>query len=114
MGHRRDAARGTYLRLGLGELAATVVFSVVGVFVVAPRIPSSQPAWWFALIPLLLILAQGGAYWLFARRWVTIAPMPAGLASVYRAFRTVDAILLLVGSSASSCGGQPRGVPRCS
>lgn len=96
---RRRELRGKYLNLGVGELAAAVVFAVVASTLVMPRLggPDDPAALWSALVPLLVVLVQAGTYWLLARTWVEKEPMPAVVAGVYRAFRVVDAILLGAG-----------------
>jgi len=96
---RRDELRSTYLRLGTGELAAAGVFAVAAVTVVLPRLadPGDRAALWSALVPLLLVLVQAGAYWLLARTWVGRAPMPPGVASTYRALRVLTAGVLAAG-----------------
>jgi hypothetical protein len=96
---RRTVLRGRYLSLGFGELFAAVVFIGVAFVSVLPLLerPSDALAFWSALIPLLVILVQAGVYWLLARRWVKQGTMPRGLASVYRGFRVLDAVLLLAG-----------------
>ena len=89
--------RRKYLSLGTGELVAAAVFAVVAISVVMPRleVPQDSAALWSALTPLLIILVQAGAYWLLARNWVERAPMPTSLAALYRAFRVLDAGLLV-------------------
>ncbi|WP_120338948.1 hypothetical protein [Cryobacterium soli] len=96
---RRTALRRRYLNLGLGELAACLVFTVVAGAMVVPRLESAgdTAAVWSALLPLLVVLAQAGAYWLLAFSWVERAAMPASLAAVNRAFRMLDVLLLAVG-----------------
>lgn len=96
---RREALRRVYLRLGLGEIAATLVFFFVALLMVNPLLQagSDRIALWCALIPLLTILLQAGIYWLLARRWVGIGPMPRTSATVYRAFRALDPALLAAG-----------------
>ena len=91
---RREVRRRKYLSLGVGELAAAAVFAAV-----LPRLVGPEDRWavWFALIPLLVVLLQAGGYWLLARAWVARRPMPASLATVYRAFRWADAMLLTGG-----------------
>lgn len=95
---RPDVSR-KYLNLGLGELVATLVFTVVAAAVIAPRLEhrSDAAALWSALIPLLVILMQAGIYWLAARGWVERRPMPAAFAATYRAFRVIDVVLLVAG-----------------
>lgn len=96
---RRLALRQKYLSLGLGELAAALVFAIVAAAFVTPRFSaaSDAAALWSALIPLLVVLVQAGAYWLAARSWVEHGPMPAGWASTYRMFRVADAGMLAAG-----------------
>ncbi len=91
--------RRKYLSLGLGELAAALVFAVVAALVVAPGLGggSGSIALWSALIPLLVILVQAGVYWLAARSWVEHRPMPAAWAGVYRVFRAADPVMLALG-----------------
>ena len=90
----REVRRRKYLRLGLGELAAAVVFAVV-----LPRLVGDQDqrALWCALTPLLVVLLQAGSYWLLARGWVARGVMPTSLATLYRGFRWADALLLIGG-----------------
>lgn len=96
--NRRASVRHTFLSLGLGELAAAVVFLVVASTVVSPWLgDDSSFALWAALVPLVVVLVQGGAYWLLARGWVLRSSMPASVAQVYRAFRVVDLALLAAG-----------------
>lgn len=96
---RREALRRKYLRLGLGELAAAAVFCAVAVFLLTPRLLDERGvrALWSALIPLLLVLVQAGAFWLLARGWVGRAPMPASLGNAFRAFRILDIGALTLG-----------------
>ena len=91
---RGAARRRKYLSLGAGELVAAAVFAAV-----LPRLvgPDDGRALWSALLPLLVLLTQAGAYWLLARRWVEQGPMPSLIATVYRGFRLADAVLLLAG-----------------
>ncbi len=97
-GDHRQAMRSTYLNLAAGELAAVAAFIVVAVNAIAPRLDgSSRVALWCALVPLLVVLVQGGAYWLLARRWVLHSPMPASLAALYRGFRRYDVAMLAAG-----------------
>lgn len=86
--------RRKYTSLGYGELASTVVF----VFV-SQRFATQDGnvALWSALVPLLLILVQGGSYWLLARRWVGKSSMPEHYASAFRAFQALDLVALAVG-----------------
>ncbi|MDJ0402974.1 hypothetical protein QNA23_05770 [Rhodococcus erythropolis] len=91
---RRQSLRRKYLNLGLGELAAAAVFAAVAVGFVMPRLEGSQDC--AALAPLLVILVQAGAYWLLARGWVELEPMPARLAALYRVFRVLDVLLLAI------------------
>lgn len=98
MAQRRDHLRARYLSLGFGELAAAVVFAGVAALFVIPRLSGTDgAALWSALVPLLVILAQAGAYWLAARSWVGIGRMPRPLALLYRVFRILDLVLLAVG-----------------
>ncbi|MDV8005913.1 MULTISPECIES: hypothetical protein [unclassified Rhodococcus (in: high G+C Gram-positive bacteria)] len=95
---RQQSLRRRYLSLGLGELAAAAVFAAVAVGVVMPRLEGSRDsaALWSALAPLLVILVQVGVYWLLARGWVELEPMPARLAALYRVFRVLDVLLLAI------------------
>ncbi|MBD1593708.1 hypothetical protein HC744_16885 [Arthrobacter sp. S1_S22] len=99
MDRRREELRGKYLKLGTGELAAAVVFALVTITLVLPSLshPRDQVALCSALAPLLIILVQAGAYWLLARNWVELHPMPARFANTYRAFRISDVALLAAG-----------------
>lgn len=64
-----------------------------------PRLdgPGDPAALWSALVPLLVVLAQAGIYWLLTLAWAEKAPMPVTVAGVYRAFRIIDAVLLGAG-----------------
>lgn len=101
---RSSAGRGvahlrrTYLSLGVGELAAVVVFVVVQPVVAGRLGDAGGRALWWAMAPLLIVLLQGAAYWLAARSWLPGADghgMPGGFARVYRAFRVLDVVLLV-------------------
>lgn len=95
---RRTELRGKYVQLGTGELVAAAVFAAVAGLLITPRIdPGAVPALWSALTPLLVILVQGGLYWLIARTWVAASPMPAAAAGAYRVFRVADPVLLAIG-----------------
>lgn len=96
----RADRRRRYLSLGLGELVAAAVFVGAAAMTVAPRFEGEHGAapLWSALLPLVLILVQGGLYWLLARGWVGRASMPTGLAATYRALRVVNPLLLALGA----------------
>jgi hypothetical protein len=94
----RERLRRKYRSLGVGELVAAAVFTLVAfrwLGLGADRAMSA--AVWSALTPLLVILIQAGAYWLLARAWVLRGEMPSGLARLYRAFLVVDLVLLVAG-----------------
>ncbi|GAA1823657.1 hypothetical protein [Agromyces salentinus] len=95
---RRSILRRKYLSLGAGELVAALVFALIA-WTLVPRLgtASAAAALWSALIPLLVVLVQAGAYWLGARTWVELRPMPAGWAGTYRVFRIADVALLAAG-----------------
>lgn len=63
-------------------------------------------ALWSALIPLLLVLVQAGAYWLLARSWVLASRMPVELAALYSVFRVLN-VALLAASLAATVLWQP-------
>lgn len=94
---RRRVLRARFLSLGLGELVAVAAFAYVALGVVAPRLTDNRSfvTLMVAFVPLLLILTQAAAYWLAARTWVKVRPMPRRLADLYRAFRVLDVILIL-------------------
>jgi hypothetical protein len=97
--HGTARLRHTYLSLGLGELAAVAVFAVVQPVVAGRLDDAGGRALWWAMTPLLVVLLQGGAYWLAARTWLPGAEspgMPRGVALLYRAFRLLNLILLAV------------------
>ncbi|GAA1871096.1 hypothetical protein [Myceligenerans crystallogenes] len=97
MTDRFMSLRRQYLSLGLGELVSVVLFALVAVVSVAPRLPESgQRALWWALAPLLVVLVQAGVYWLAARSWIGRTRMPAGFAAVYRVFPVLNPLLLAV------------------
>jgi hypothetical protein len=96
---RRERLRRKYLSLGSGELAAGAMFVALAVFIVSPRLQAwtDTAALWAALAPLILVLAQAAVFWLSARSWVKRRKMPPPLASLYRAFRVLDAGVLATG-----------------
>ena len=96
---RRQQLRRRYLTIGTGEFSAAAVFVWVAVTVATPLLPGRDVAraLWSVLLPLLLILGQGGSYWLLARSWVGRTAMPRTLASLYRALRLFNPLLLLLG-----------------
>lgn len=96
---RRTELRRRYLSLGSGELFAAAVFLGVAIVSVLPILDGEREALalWAALIPLLAVLVQGGAYWLHARRWVKRTTMPRPLARLFRVFRALDPVLLTAG-----------------
>lgn len=96
---RRRTLRRRYLSLGLGELTAAAVFSAVALVTVVPMFDGERGALalWAALIPLLAILLQAGAYWLLARSWVERRPMPLRVARLFRVLRVLNAALLVAG-----------------
>ncbi|WP_415971862.1 hypothetical protein [Rhodococcus sp. 077-4] len=108
---RREALRRRYLSLGLGELAAASVFLTIALTMALPRLDHGQDrlALWSALVPLLFVLVQAGAYWLMARSWVERHPMPAPVRAGYRAFRIAN-IALLGGGLAGVIVWLPDGV----
>lgn len=95
----RVLARRQYLSLGLGELVAAAAFAGCAAVLIAPRMASSTAvaALWSALVPLLLVLVQAGAYWLLARSWAGVGTMPSTLARLYRVFQIIDPLLLIAG-----------------
>ena len=52
---------------------------------------------WSALIPLLAVLVQAGIYWLMARSWVELNPMPLVIRALYRVCRVANVPLLAAG-----------------
>ncbi|KGM14849.1 hypothetical protein N867_14915, partial [Actinotalea fermentans ATCC 43279 = JCM 9966 = DSM 3133] len=54
-------------------------------------------ALWSAVVPLLVVLVQAGAYWLLARTYVGRAPMPTAAAAAFRACRVADVVVLAAG-----------------
>ncbi len=95
---RRKTLRRTYLKLGSGELAASLVLLyLAGYFTPRLQHPLDAVALWSAVIPLLAVLVQAGVYWLKARRWVRRGVMPAELAQLYRRLRVANLVLLALG-----------------
>lgn len=95
---RRAGLRRKYQNLGVGELAAAAIFAWIALTQAFAQLSDrDRLALTSALIPLLVILVQAGVYWLLARSWVMRHPMPGALAGIYRFFRVLDAVLLLVG-----------------
>ena len=96
---RREGLRRRYLSLGIGELAAAVVFLTLALTMAIPRLDDRQDrlALWSALVPLLVVLVQAGVYWLLARSWVGHHPMPVFMRGVYRVYRILDVALLAAG-----------------
>jgi hypothetical protein len=96
---RTAAVRRRYSSLGFGELVAAAVFAYAGVQHVGPWAGGGAQslALWSALVPLLFVLGQAGAYWLLARRWTPDGRMPRAIAALYRAFRVLDPLVLAAG-----------------
>jgi hypothetical protein len=98
VGDRFVQIRAKCLSLGLGELTAAAVFALAGATTLASALPArAEQALWWVLVPLLVVLVQGGCYWLAARRWVGRAAMPKLFVATYRAFRLLDPALLTAG-----------------
>lgn len=95
---RRKRLRRTYLKLGSGEIAASLVLLYFAGYL-TPRLqnPLDAVALWSAVIPLLVVLVQAGVYWLRARAWVGRGVMPAELALLYRRLRIANVVLLALG-----------------
>ena len=97
MSRSRAAARKRYLSLGIGEVVAAATIVVAGVVISAGWPGDSTHALWSAVIPLVLVLVQGGCYWLLARRWVTLGPMPSRWGKVFGVLRIVNPGVLVLG-----------------
>ena len=80
---RREELRRTYLSLGVGELASAGVFTLAAPSVGNHLSGPGRWALWAAVVPLVVVLLQGGCYWLAARSWVGVSPMPPRLVSTY-------------------------------
>lgn len=95
----REQRRRQYFTLGTGELAAALFFPWALNTFLRPRTGLADDATclWFALAPLLIILAQAGTYWLGARTWVKSHPMPRPWAVAYRTFRLINPLFLIAG-----------------
>ena len=71
------------------------MFCLTAANAIQPRLMGTEASvLWIALLPLLLVLWQSGAYWLLARSWVAGGSMPDAVAAVYRVFRVLDALVL--------------------
>ena len=94
---RREVLRRKFLSLGLGELATVVAFIYIALWVVGPKVRDERTMVTFmvALAPLLLVLSQAGAYWLLARTWVKVRPMPHPLGVLYRLFRVLNVLVIV-------------------
>lgn len=94
-----DRRRKKYLNLGIGELVAAAAF-ILAVVNLLPSLEGTEPrALWAAVLPLVLILAQGGVYWLLARGRLPHGGMSPAMAAVYRTFRVLDVVLLLAAAA---------------
>ena len=93
---RRELRRRQYLSLGLGELVAAGVFGGVATWYGAYLGWQGRAAVAGAVGPLVLVLVAAGFYWLLARRWVGVAPMPRAIALAYLGLGLL-AVLLLAG-----------------
>lgn len=95
--HRRSALRRKYLSLGLGELFAVAVFTGAVFLYSDLGLVSDQAEMSFLVgfAPLVIVLVQAGAYWLLARTWVQVRPMPRQLVHLYRGFQILDVIVLV-------------------
>jgi hypothetical protein len=89
----REALRRKLVGLGIGELAAAGVFLLAASRAVADR--GAGPAIWLALAPLVLVLAQAGAYWLLRSRSLG-RPLPRAVAATYFFLRFFNVVALVV------------------
>lgn len=94
---RRELRRRQYLSLGLGELVAAGVFAGVATWYGADLGADGRLAVLGAVGPLVLVLVAAGVYWLLARRWVGVTPMPRALALTYVGLGVLAALLLAGG-----------------
>ena len=94
---RRELRRRQYLSLGLGELVAAGVFGGVATWYGADLGADGRLAVLGAVGPLVLVLVAAGVYWLLARRWVGVTPMPRALALTYVGLGVLAALLLAGG-----------------
>lgn len=94
---QRAVLRRKFLSLGLGELAAVVAFAYIAFWVLGPKVHDERTMVTFmvALVPLLLVLSQAGAYWLLARAWVKVRSMPHPLAVLYRRFLVLNVLVIV-------------------
>ncbi|MGB3258765.1 MAG: hypothetical protein WBG89_05145 [Ornithinimicrobium sp.] len=94
---RRSQLRRKYLSLGLGELFAVTLFIWVVFLWSNLELFSDQERRSFlaGFAGLVIVLTQAGMYWLLARRWVEVRPMPRQLARLYRLFQVFDVLVLL-------------------
>ncbi len=97
---RREELRRTYLSLGVGELASAGVFTLAAPSVGNHLSGPGRWALWAAVVPLVVVLLQGGCYWLAARSWVGVSPMPPRLVSTYRAFAAINPVLFAAAGAA--------------
>lgn len=89
----RSDIRRRYLTLGLGELAAVVVF--IGAYVVLlPRLGDDTRTSAVMLGLLAYLLLQGAAYWLPARGWIPGGRMPAPFVALFGGLRWLNVVLL--------------------
>ena len=94
---RRERHVRQYRRLGWGEWCAACVFVYVTAFSLDDGLASldATAAVWWALMPLLAVLVQAGAYWLAARSWVGVSSMPRLAALAVLMLRPLNVIALI-------------------
>ena len=83
------------LNLGSGELAAALVFAWLSVFAGRDDSPGriGLP---LATIGLVVVLIEGGCFWLLARRWVPGGRMPRTAARTYLMLRWATPLILVL------------------
>jgi hypothetical protein len=83
------------LNLGSGELVAAVVFAWLSLFA-SREDPVGRIGLPLATVGLVLVLMEGGCFWLLARSWVPRGRMPRAVARIYLALRWVMPLILIL------------------
>jgi hypothetical protein len=83
------------LNLGSGELAAAFAFAWLGVFAGRDD-PTGRVGLPLAAVGLVVVLVEGGCFWLLARGWMPCRRMPRTLARIYLTLRWVTPLIFVL------------------
>jgi hypothetical protein len=83
------------LNLGSGELVAALVFAWLSYFASRDD-PPGRIGLPLATVGLILVLIEGGCFWLLARSWVPRGRMPRAMARIYLTLRWATPLILVL------------------